>query len=128
LNNEFLIYKKDNSATEIKGAVDVGNVDIFEASPKGDLTICMVGGEKLELKGSDSRDVGRWVAALEERKQWVLSERELIAAAAAEVAAAASADGQSEGSSMTEKAGWLMKKSHNKYGGMQVRRLSEHLS
>lgn len=117
LNNEFLIYKKDNSATEIKGAVDVGNADTFEANSKGDLTIYMIGGEKLELKGTDTRDVGRWVAALEERKQWVLAERELIQRATAEVAASTD---HTDTTPMAEKSGWLMKKSNNKYGGMQV--------
>ena len=119
LNNEFLIYKKDHSSTEIKGAVDVGDIAEFAASNKGYLTIHMNGGEVLELKGADSREIGNWIAAMEERREWVLSERALLKRAAAEVTAASSS-GTSDACVMTTKAGWLMKKSNNKYGGMQV--------
>lgn len=102
--------------------MDVGDIADFEASTKGDLAILMTGGEKLELKGSDSQETGRWIAAMEERREWVISERELIKKASEEAAAANSSGGADcpGGPKATAKSGWLMKKSHNKYGGMQV--------
>lgn len=39
LNNEFLIYKKDKKATEIKGTVDIAEVDSVEVSAKGDIDV-----------------------------------------------------------------------------------------
>lgn len=41
LNNEFLIYKKDkkNAAKDLKGAIDISEVDTVEVSPKGDMDV-----------------------------------------------------------------------------------------
>ena len=41
LNNEFLIYKKEkkDKPKDIKGAIDLSEVDTVEVSPKGDLDV-----------------------------------------------------------------------------------------
>jgi hypothetical protein len=117
LNNDFLIYKKDNRSTEIKGVVDVGDIGSLTSSQKGDLTLLMKGGEELNLKGNDARDTSRWVIALQERMDWVNREKELAEAGMATLAQAT--DSSDEKS--IKFSGWLMKKSPHKYGGMQER-------
>jgi hypothetical protein len=41
LNNEFLIYKKDRKAasSDIKGAIDLSEVDTVAVSAKGDMDV-----------------------------------------------------------------------------------------
>lgn len=41
LNNEFLIYKKDKKtpSDDIKGAIDISQVDTVEVSVKGDMDV-----------------------------------------------------------------------------------------
>lgn len=117
LNNDFLIYKKDNRSTEIKGVVDIGDIGSLTSSPKGDLNLVMKGGEELNLKGNDGRDASRWVLAIQERMDWVQREKELAEAGMATLAK--STDSSDE--KLIKFSGWLMKKSPHKYGGMQER-------
>jgi hypothetical protein len=118
LNNDFLIYKKDNRSTEIKGVVDAGDIASLASSPKGDITLTMTGGEELNLKGNDAREASRWVLAIQERMDWVQRERELAEAGRAAIAQAAA---EPTDDRSIKQSGWLMKKSPHKYGGMQER-------
>jgi hypothetical protein len=117
LNNDFLIYKKDNRSTDIKGVVDAGDIASLSSSPKGDLTLVMTGGEELNLKGNDARDASRWVIAIQERMDWVQREKELAEVGKATITQATE---PTDNKSMNH-CGWLMKKSPHKYGGMQER-------
>lgn len=116
LNNDFLIYKKDSRSTDIKGVVDVGDISSLSSTPKGDLTVVMNGGEELNLKGNDGRDASRWVAAIQERMDWVQREKELTEEGMASLAKSTDSTENS-----IKLSGWLMKKSPHKYGGMQER-------
>lgn len=117
MNNDFLIYKKDNRSTDIKGVVDVGDIASLSSTPKGDLTIFMTGNEEFNLKANDARDASRWVAAIQERMDWVQREKEL----AEEGMATLAKSNDSNNDKLIKLSGWLMKKSPHKYGGMQER-------
>lgn len=124
LNNDFLIYKKDNNSTEIKGVVDIGDIASYTSTNKGDLVLQMKGGEDFQLKCNDNKDVNKWINAIQARMDWVKHEKELMEAASTSLLNDSNNSNQSSTTSTSTQiklGGWLMKKSPHKYGGMQER-------
>mmetsp|Transcript_2780 Transcript_2780/g.4185 ORF Transcript_2780/g.4185 Transcript_2780/m.4185 type:complete len:1583 (-) Transcript_2780:264-5012(-) len=114
-NNEFLIYKKDKGSSDIKGVIDLGELAKYNSCGRGELSLVMKGGEVLDLKGSDEYEIAQWIAAIEERMQWVEKDLEII-----------NASHELPGDPLIAPdtllvSGWLMKKSPHPYGGMQER-------
>lgn len=120
LNNDFLIYKGAADDPDIKGAVDLNNVtSITSAGP--DITIIINNGDTFPLRGSDNGSVARWVAALQERIQWLSTERDLAQKATGVGGQIAATLTRTMSLPTVTLSGWLMKKSPHKYVGLQER-------
>jgi hypothetical protein len=84
LNNEFLIYKKDQSSSELKGVLDVSDMlKVKSASANGGLSTDLEihwksGAEPFILRCTDEKEVSKWSAAITARMQWKQAENEAI--------------------------------------------------
>jgi hypothetical protein len=115
LNNDYLIYKKDESTpnTDLKGVIDVREIASVMSLTKGDISITMKGGESLLIKSTDWKESTKWINAINQRIEWIAHENTLI-------------KDNPESAELLETykpvslSGWLQKKSPHKYGGMQV--------
>jgi hypothetical protein len=76
LNNDYLVYRKDAANAEIKGAFDLFEVTGAKISQYGSsgedtfFEIYAVNGNASQLKCSSASDADKWVAAINERREW----------------------------------------------------------
>ena len=127
LNNEYLIYKKDSSATDkdIKGVLDVSDMVTAQCSGGTDIEIVQKAGDPFLLRCSDESEVQKWITALNARIEWKRAQDEALLRLKTgggdgdEVfVPAALAD---DGPVCPTMAGWLKKKGKHKYSGQQER-------
>ncbi len=74
LNNEYIVYKADSNATDMKGAIDVA--ELVSILPKGNvLTLKTTGDRDFVLQASSNDVCTAWCSAIDERKAWTVSSK-----------------------------------------------------
>ena len=74
LNNEYIVYKADSKATDMKGAIDVA--ELVSILPKGNvLTLKTTGDRDFVLQASSNDMCSAWCSAIDERKAWTVSSK-----------------------------------------------------
>jgi hypothetical protein len=150
LNNGHLVYKVNegplvamDSETgnvanvgkdgRIKGAISLLGVAQFTSSEDDGGDPCCLGlvmeglKERLDLKAETATEAKAWISALIERRRWARSDVSELREAA-EMAGVNRGSLQSQANVSVEREGWLQKRSHSKYKGLQVRDVSPQKS